>query len=1389
MMLDSALRALETASLGGVDHSLFHCLQETRRQLASGSVAAAIRIIDRGWRTMPDAVKVLAPIYGRLMSLDDRDHDAALRLLQLVEVRDADIAALITRAYLHLLRPNDAKQNLDLALRQFSVAPGSLLAQVASKALESRDIQAPGWVALASTLEFTGELAHPEAAESLQIRFGDATLEHPAKIVMRKGRTTFSFRAPVAGGDSILQVSAQDASLLGSGGRYPPDYSLDGRADCDGDWVSGWARVGWAPHQLVQLLFADETGRHHRFKTHHIALSGHRWPFRMNLRRLGLRGSRISISAQLPHGRWEPLPDTPLLRSRAVRTEVPRPARLSRWRPVCPHPPMPMGMSASQPASLVDVVIPVYRGRQETLACIDSVLTTIGKCGSVIVIDDATEDAGLALALRDLATAGHITLLRNETNLGFVGAVNRVLAMDSIRDVVLLNSDTLVFHDWLKRMRTAAYCETRVGTVTPWSNDGSIVSYPRESGSSLHPEDALTLDELAAGTHPGISIEVPVGVGFCLYLRRDCLNDVGEFDASVFGTGYGEEVDFCLRARMKGWSHRLAADVFVYHAGGRSFGARRAALLERSGRLLNLRHPGYDRFIASFLTQDPLRPLRRRLDERRLCSFEGRFVLLVTLALEGGVERFVAERCRQIRERGSYPLVLKAHVAGDSSSCELWNDVIDAPNLRYDIPRQVSELTALLSQLRIDQTEIHHFLDLDAKVIDAVRTLGVPYEVFIHDYAWICPRVTLIDGSGRYCGEPAITVCESCVRKNGSRLGETLSVSALRARSATWLRNASHVSTPSQDTAARLKGYFPGLEIEVRPHSSLIKKTVQSLTLSRLKSVRVGLIGAIGVHKGYRVLLDCARDAARRRLPIEFVVIGYTEDDKRLLKTGKVFITGRYTEIEVPHLLRRERPDIIFLPSVWPETYCYAVDHAVEAQLPVVSFDLGAIAERLRAAEIGILLPLSLGPEEINNRLLGRDLSARNRRPYVETARSGRLDNARVKKNRGTTMNSSVSESSRDEGLSASVQVLPLPTGLYLFSVKAAAAPLDSTSGKLRLPAMHVGLGPGTRSESVEFVSGPGTDGTWLFAHGDVLVAKVGGTGATLILTSVRASNGDVLSIAVERLETRSQPMPPIASESEKVPTQMVADAGSNADIDAGSDQATVMPTDEPFVVPMQIKTHIRSRGDMTFSDAPWAGRVAPGLWIESFSIQPLKHLTAQDIEYKGLTGTGFETPWISEDQNCGTKGISVPLVGFAMRLKPHAATAAYACEYSGYYRSGVTVGPLRNGAPCRSMVANDPLEGIQIRIIKRAKEAAGASIDASTAAARVEALRASVIAPSFGRYRDGETAPGTAAPAASQSMPKAVAPRAIKGIRPAAVNDTSDRKPRSTPRPQHRKP
>ena len=120
-------------------------------------------------------------------------------------------------------------------------------------------------------------------------------------------------------------------------------------------------------------------------------------------------------------------------------------------------------------------------------------------------------------------------------------------------------------------------------------------------------------------------------------------------------------------------------------------------------------------------------------------------------------------------------------------------------------------------------------------------------------------------------------------------------------------------------------------------------------------------VGAIGIQKGFDVLLDCARDAASRRLPLEFVVVGHTIDDASLMSTGRVFVTGEFAAAEALPLIRAQHPTLALLPSIWPETWCFALSDLWQAGLRVAAFDLGAQAERIRASGgRGMLLPLGL---------------------------------------------------------------------------------------------------------------------------------------------------------------------------------------------------------------------------------------------------------------------------------------------------------------------------------------------------------------------------------------------------------------------------------------------
>ena len=269
----------------------------------------------------------------------------------------------------------------------------------------------------------------------------------------------------------------------------------------------------------------------------------------------------------------------------------------------------------------IDIVIPVYKGEEETRRCIESVLAARQAVETrVVVVDDATPEPAISRSLDALAAAGRVTLLRNERNLGFVRSANRGMENAAGRDVILLNSDTEVANDWVDRLRAAAYRDERVATVTPFSNNATICSYPFEGWEGRIPGTLglERLDQLVARANAGKALDIPTAVGFCMLIRRDAIDALGMFDAERFGRGYGEENDFCMRAGKAGWRNVLAADVFVFHRGSVSFSEERHELTRANANALVAVHPDYPEKVHAFLRHDPAAPLRAAVDVARV---------------------------------------------------------------------------------------------------------------------------------------------------------------------------------------------------------------------------------------------------------------------------------------------------------------------------------------------------------------------------------------------------------------------------------------------------------------------------------------------------------------------------------------------------------------------------------------------------------------------------------------------------------------------------------------------------------------------------------------------------------------------------------------------------
>lgn len=643
--------------------------------------------------------------------------------------------------------------------------------------------------------------------------------------------------------------------------------------------------------------------------------------------------------------------------------------------PACPLLPTEAEWSAARPRpdrddAGIDVVIPIYKGRAETLRCILSVLDAPVRVSfAVHVIDDDSPDPELVEDLRRLARRGLFTLHVNPTNQGFVRTANRGMELHADRDVVLLNSDAEVYGDWLDRLHAAAHRHPRTGTVTPLSNNATICSYPRTLQDNPYPLEieSAELDRLAATHNGGIEVEAPTGHGFCLYLRRDCLADVGIFDEQGFGKGYGEENDLCQRALRKGWRSVIVADVYVRHWGSASFQGEQPARVRAALREIARRYPAYDADVARFCAVDPLAPARRTLDWQRLRrQARAHNTLLVCHGRGGGTERQVQADLARLATEGKGAFVLRPSVARPGHGVLSTPAVRAVPNL---LPMRLSdtgEMAARLRELGIDHLLVHSLVDFPPTAsieLSMIATaLGIPVDIMVHDYESICPRLTLSDSSGRYCGEPDVAGCNACLKRRGAEFAVTDNA-AWRAQRGAFLKQARTVIVPDQDVAERLGRYFADLRIEVRPHEDparLPSPVRLGAAPPRVPGrVRVVVLGAIGRHKGYDILRLCAEQARKQKLPLEYVLMGYSADDRQLAAAG-VRITGRYVDEQAVETLRGLEPDVVWLPASWPETYSFTLSIALEAQLPVVAFDLGAIARRLRSAGAhDHLLPLS----------------------------------------------------------------------------------------------------------------------------------------------------------------------------------------------------------------------------------------------------------------------------------------------------------------------------------------------------------------------------------------------------------------------------------------------
>lgn len=267
---------------------------------------------------------------------------------------------------------------------------------------------------------------------------------------------------------------------------------------------------------------------------------------------------------------------------------------------------------------MIDVVVCVHNGLEAVKACLDSIQRKTIQEINLIIIDDGS-DKTTKRYLERFAKRYPCTIIRNEKARGYTASANQGLKHSRSEYCVLLNSDTIVTPRWLENLTETMESDQRVGIVGPLSNAASWQSVPTTDSSKNLLEPNMTVDQMAEIVYYSSEKIFPRTMflnGFCLMIKREVMDRIGYFDEINFPIGYGEEDDYCLRARGANFKLKIANHCYIYHQKSASFGSDRRKKLAQSGKAALFRKHGMKEVkqsIQKMVDHQPLQETRKKI--------------------------------------------------------------------------------------------------------------------------------------------------------------------------------------------------------------------------------------------------------------------------------------------------------------------------------------------------------------------------------------------------------------------------------------------------------------------------------------------------------------------------------------------------------------------------------------------------------------------------------------------------------------------------------------------------------------------------------------------------------------------------------------------------------
>lgn len=444
----------------------------------------------------------------------------------------------------------------------------------------------------------------------------------------------------------------------------------------------------------------------------------------------------------------------------------PRRSQGAAWDARAQHDIAPILLDLPNPVAPLSIVVPVHNAPEALAECLDSVIGQTTFPAELLIIDDASTDPAIAPLLAQYGKRSGVRILVNESNLGFTATANRGLR-ETTGDMVLLNSDVVVGPRWLENLHTAAHARSRVGTVTAISDNAGAFSMPVPGQPNAEHPALCAEDTIRAVSQEsaGLLAEVPTGNGFCLYIKRSLVDEIGIFNVAEFPLGYGEENDFGMRALAAGYRQLIDERTYVFHREGASFGEKRSKLMARGTENIRRLHPSYEAFVADAFGGADVADARNAVGSAiaRAATAHNRpapRIMMVVQDLTGAVARATRALAAELRPLYETLILSSDGDAITVHACHGERLVrLDSVNLRVPItdlrvPNAIyaSFVTNMLRDHAIEIVHIHEFGRHTFELVSATRALAIPVVLTPHDYFAICPTGNLRDADRVFCG-------------------------------------------------------------------------------------------------------------------------------------------------------------------------------------------------------------------------------------------------------------------------------------------------------------------------------------------------------------------------------------------------------------------------------------------------------------------------------------------------------------------------------------------------------------------------------------------------------------------------------------------------------------